>query len=90
MCSLHYSLPTPRRPPTAGFSFSRSPSASGLITGAMLAAIRRASSLLSNLAAESAQSLIWTDAGLFAAAGAGAISAGLSLGSGLADEASEV
>ena len=33
------------------------------------------------------QSLIWTDAGLFGAAGAGAISAGLSLGSGLADEA---
>ena len=32
------------------------------------------------------QSLIWTDAGLFGAAGAGAISAGLSLGSALADE----
>jgi hypothetical protein len=32
------------------------------------------------------QSLIWTDAGLFGAAGAGAISAGLSLGSGFADE----
>jgi hypothetical protein len=57
-----------------------------------VAAIRRASSLLSSLAAESSaaslvQSLIWTDAGLFGAAGAGASSAGLSLGSGLADEA---
>jgi len=30
--------------------------------------------------------LIWTDAGSFGAAGAGAISAGLSLGSGFADE----
>jgi hypothetical protein len=59
---------------------------------AIFAAIRRASSLLSSLAAESSaaslvQSLIWTDAGLFGAAGAGASSAGLSLGSGLADEA---
>src|SRR5215470_5843721 len=59
---------------------------------AIFTAIRRASSLVSKLAAESSaaslvQSLIWTDAGLFGAAGAGASSAGLSLGSGLADEA---
>lgn len=32
------------------------------------------------------QSLIWTDAGLLGAAGAGAISAGLSFGNGLADD----
>jgi hypothetical protein len=59
---------------------------------AIFTAIRRASSLVSSLAVESpatslVQSLIWTDAGLFGAAGAGASSAGLSLGSGLADEA---
>ena len=53
---------------------------------AIFAAIRRASSRVSGLAAD-LQSLIWIDAGLFGAAGAGASSAGLSRGNGFADEA---
>src|SRR6516165_2574311 len=53
---------------------------------AMFATIRHASSRVSGLAAD-LQSLIWIDAGLFGAAGAGASSAGLSRGNGFADEA---
>ena len=51
-----------------------------------VAAVRRAASRVSGLAAD-LQSLIWIDAGLFGAAGAGASSAGLSCGNGFADEA---